>query len=323
VIKSYPAQPGLPIVVWDYNTRMITHAPTRPGRLAQAVYILKNYGLDRSKPFLASFKLGYRCNLSCIQCPFREMTAPELTYAQACRVLDNLHQRGSRIVVLEGGEPLLWQDGPYQARDIIEYARPRFFSVGVTTNGTLPLDVPADVLWVSVDGFKGTHNALRRAPVFDQVIANARASRHPRLMAHVTINAVNAPEIPALLGFLNGIFHGITVQFYYPYNRADALFLDFDRREKLLTEIIALKKGGVRVLNSAASLERLKRNTWRCRDALIDNANPDGSLQQGCYLKGRADIDCARCGFSPHTEVSLAIQGNIQAVMAGLRIFMT
>ncbi|HNR02252.1 MAG TPA: hypothetical protein PKK59_06940 [Anaerolineaceae bacterium] len=29
-------------------------------------------------------------------------------------------------------------------------------------------------------------------------------------------------------------------------------------------------------------------------------------LQQECYLRGRADIDCSRCGFSPYAEVSLA-----------------
>lgn len=301
---------------------MLPQTPTRPGRIAQASYILQNYVFARRKPFLASFKLTYRCNLHCLQCPFCELKSSELSYEQACRILDELYRRGNRMVVFEGGEPMLWRDGERRLHDLVWYARQRFFSVGVTTNGTQALDLPADVLWVSVDGLKETHNYLRGAPIFDRVIANALASAHPRLYAHVTINAINAPEIPELLNTLNGIFSGITIQFYYPYNRLDALFLDFDRRERLLTEIIDLKRSGIRVLNSTAALQALKRNTWICRDRLIDNANPDGSMQQGCYLKGRADIDCARCGFSPHTEISLACQGNLQAVQAGLRIFM-
>jgi len=85
----------------------------------------------------------------------------------------------------------------------------------MTTNGTQSLDVATDVLWVSVDGLRETHNSLRGAPVFDRIMANVRASRHPRLYAHVTINSVNADEVPALIEFLNGIFRGITIQFYY------------------------------------------------------------------------------------------------------------
>ncbi len=249
------------------------------------------------------------------------MQSEELSFDEACGIIDQLYARGNRLLMFEGGEPLLWRDGEKRVHDLVVYARERFFSVGVTTNGTRPLDVPSDVLWVSVDGLRDTHNRLRGAPVFDQVIQNARASRHPRLYAHVTVNSVNAEEIPELLNFLNDVFRGITLQFYYPYDHKDDLFLDFDRRENLLEEVIRLKRTGVNILNSYAALHALRRNDWVCRDTLIDNANPDGSLQQGCYLKDRADIDCSRCGFSPHTEVSLACRGNPQAIMAGYRIF--
>jgi hypothetical protein len=88
-----------------------------------------------------------------------------------------------------------------------------------------------------------------------------------------------------------------------------------------LEKIIQLKRSGIRILNSIAALQALKRNRWTCRDSLVDNANPDGTLHQGCYLKGRADIDCSRCGFSPHTEISLAFRGNPQAILAGFKIF--
>ena len=49
-------------------------------------------------------------------------------------------------------------------------AKRRFFSVGITTNGTLPLDVGSDVLWVSLDGLRKTHDRLRGAPVFERII---------------------------------------------------------------------------------------------------------------------------------------------------------
>ncbi len=295
--------------------------PSRPGFIPQSAEILRRYLLAQRKPFLASYKLTYRCNLRCQQCPFIELDSPDPTFAQAAATLDHLYERGSRIVIFEGGEPLLWRDGDRRVHDLVDYARTKFFSVGMTTNGTLPLDAPTDVLWVSIDGFAVTHNQLRGAPVFDRIMANVRAATHPRLYAHVTANAVNTDEIPALLKFLDPLFFGITIQFYYPYNRRDELFLDFERRAALLEEIIGLKREGVKIVNSMPALRALMANTWTCRDWLMDNANPDGSLNHGCYLKGRADIDCARCGFSPHTEISLAFGGNLSAVQAGLRVF--
>ena len=275
----------------------------------------------KHKPLLASFKLTYRCNLRCQQCPFYAMESPDPTFEQAKAVLDNLYKRGSRMVVMEGGEPLLWHDRDHTIHELVIYARQKFFSVGMTTNGTLPLDVPTDVLWVSIDGLRETHNQLRNVEIFDRIITNIKASNHPKLFAHITINKVNAAEIPDLLQFLQTLVRGITVQFYYPYNRQDALFLDFDQRELLLTEIIKMKRQGVPILNSVPALQALKRNTWRCYDNLIDNANPDGSVSQGCYLRGRSDIDCARCGFSPHTEISLACRANLRSAWAGLKIF--
>lgn len=284
-------------------------------------YLFYHYVLQRDKPLLASFKLTYRCNLRCQQCPFYEMETEELTFPQVVDILDRLYQRGNRLVVLEGGEPMMWKDGEFTIHDVVDAARKRFFSVGMTTNGTFPLDVAVDTLWVSIDGMEKTHNELRDAPIFSKIMENIGRSQHPRLFAHSTINSINADEIPDLIQFLQNKVKGITVQFYYPYNHKDELFLDFERRERLLEEIIQMKKAGYPILNSVAALKALKRNTWKCDDRLIDNANPDGSITQGCYLKNRADIDCSKCGFSPHTEISLACQANPQSILAGHKIF--
>lgn len=284
-------------------------------------YLFSHYILTRQKPMLASFKLTYSCNLQCKQCPFYEMKAAKLRFREACEILNQLAARGNRLIVFEGGEPFLWHDQGYDLGDIILEAKKRFFSVGVTTNGTFPLNVPADVIWVSLDGLQATHDLLRGSPVFDIALSNIRKTAHPRVYAHITINEINAPEIPDLVRFLENKVAGMTIQFYYPYNHQDDLFLEFERREKLLEELILLKKEGYKILNSIPALQALKRNTWKCDDRLIDNANPDGSISQGCYLKNRSDIDCSKCGFSPHTEISLACRGNLQSILAGRKIF--
>jgi MoaA/NifB/PqqE/SkfB family radical SAM enzyme len=285
-------------------------------------HILKTYMLERQrKPFLVSFKPTYRCNLRCLQCPFYNLGGQDLPFNNACDLLERLYQRGNRLLILEGGEPMLWRDGSHTIYDLVAEAKKRFYCVGMTTNGTLPLDAPVDVLWVSIDGFATTHDRLRGAVVYDRIMRNIRDSQHPNIYAHITINNQNHTEIPDLVRFLSGLVKGITVQFYYPYNRHDELFLDFERRAVLLDRLIALKQAGFPLRNSLSSLQVLRHNSWRCVDWLVDSANPDGTISQGCYLRGRSDIDCARCGFSPYTEISLAYQGNLQAVLAGVRIF--
>jgi Fe-coproporphyrin III synthase len=275
----------------------------------------------RRRPFLASCKLTHRCNLRCQQCPFAGQAGQDPAYQQVTGLLDQLHQRGDRVVIFEGGEPLLWRDGERGFADIAAYARTRFAVVGVTTNGTLPLDVPVDILWVSLDGFAETHNRLRGAAIFDRVIDNIHRSAHPRIYAHLTGNAQNHRELPDLARYLSPLVKGITVQFYYPYGGEDDLFLNWPERRALLETLLALQRQGVPILNSPAALRALMKNTWRCHPWRIDCTDPDGRVWQGCYVSGRGIVDCAKCGFSPYTEMSLAFQGNIPAIRAGLRIF--
>lgn len=285
-------------------------------------YVLKNYIFSsKKKPFLCSYKLTYNCNLKCDQCPFHTMKSKDPSFEEVKETLDLLYDRGNRIIVFEGGEPMLWKDGSYDIHDIVKAAKNKFFSVGMTTNGTLPLDVDTDILWVSIDGFKDMHNSLRNSNIFDKVMKNIKSSSHPKLFAHITVNSKNYSEVPELTKFLQKNVKGTTIQFYYPYNNKDELFLDFDKRERLLENIITLKKEGYSVLNSYAGLEAMKRNKWKCIDWLVDNANPDGSIVHGCYLKDRTDRDCSKCGFSPHVEISLAYKGNLKAIKAGVDIF--
>jgi hypothetical protein len=84
---------------------------------------------------------------------------------------------------------------------------------------------------------------------------------------------------------------------------------------------MGMKKDGYPILNSIPALRAMQTARWRCLPWLIDCVNPDGRISQGCYLQGRAEIDCLKCGFTPYTEISLAFRGNPRAILAGMRIF--
>ncbi len=188
------------------------------------------------------------------------------------------------IVVFEGGEPLLWQDGRYNLYDLIAYSKRHFPRVAVTTNGTFPLDVPADILWVSLDGLRESQDRLRSRS-FDKVWSNLRASRHGRLFVHYTVNRMNLHDIRPLLEKLKDIqaFGGMTVQIFYPYGQGEApLSLSESDRRAVLEEVIEMKKQGLPILNSAGRLRAMIRNDWRCHEDILINVDPDGTITRGC-----------------------------------------
>lgn len=260
-------------------------------------------------------------------CPFYKMTGvgSSINYPRAIAVLDRLKKRGNLVVIFEGGEPLLWSDANYTLIDLLHEAKKRFARIGITTNGTLPLPLEADVIWVSIDGFKSTHDRLRSAS-FDTVMENVFKSEHPNLLAHVTINLANVDEIPELIVFLHNLkrFRGITCQLHYSYEAdEEVLNLTKDKRAWVLNELIKLKKSGYSIFNSTRALEALVDNRWYCHDFWIDNADPAGNIFQGCYVKGhtKQQANCIDCGFSPFTEASLAHRFVPEAIIAGIKIF--
>ncbi|HPL88159.1 MAG TPA: radical SAM protein, partial [Deltaproteobacteria bacterium] len=205
-------------------------------------------GIRRRRiPLIASFKLTYRCNLACRGCPFHsraDRKHAHMDFFTARRCLDALRYLGCRIVIFEGGEPLLWKDDEYSFRDLVQLARRSFLCVGATTNGTLPLDAPTDVLWVSIDGLKATHDDLRSGS-YDRVISNIRSSRHPKLFVHYTLNSRNFREFPAAVDALCSLerVRGITVQLFYPYGQGEEnLRLSQEERREALATAAKLKR---------------------------------------------------------------------------------
>ncbi len=288
------------------------------------IYFVKYYIkslLGKKRPLLGGIKLTNNCNLKCEHCPFWKKPKESLSFKHAVSVMKTLYQQGVRIIIIEGGEPFLWRDGEYGIEDIVKEAKKIFFSVGITTNGTFPIEVNANIIWVSIDGLKNTHDRIRCGS-FDKIISNIEASSHPRIYAHITINSLNRKEIPELVKFLSSNVKGITVQFHYPYleGEKDLSLSDFERKN-VLEELIVMKKQGLPVANTYTCLRALKDNRWKCHPWMIASVEPDGRITHGCYVKNRGKISCEKCGFSAHTEISLAYSGCLESILLGNKIF--
>lgn len=283
--------------------------------------------LRRKIPLLASFKLTYQCNINCRGCPFHlrahDGDDVQMTWEQALAALAILKERGTRIVVFEGGEPLLWSDGGHTLSELVLHAQKLFSTVAVTTNGTLPLNVPADILWVSLDGLPATQDRLRSGS-FDRVWQNLKTAHHPRIFIHFTMNSENWRDLEGLLELLDElpVVRGVTVQLFYPYGQGEApLSLRPEERRAALENVLRLKNK-YPILNSRRSLRAMIVNDWRCHDDILINVDPDGQVTMGCYARNRGPISCPDCGFTPVAEASGALDLHPGSLLAGLRIFM-
>jgi MoaA/NifB/PqqE/SkfB family radical SAM enzyme len=290
-------------------------------------YFLKYYFntqlLGKRTPLLAGFKITHKCNLTCRHCPFWHENLPHMTFQEIQGVLKKLYDMGIRILLIEGGEPFLWRDGKYGLQDVVDEAKRYFLSVGVTTNGTISLDLDSNSLWVSLDGLRETHNNIRGQDIFDRVMAHIESCTHPNLYVNTTINSLNWQEIPDLVKFLKDKVKGVTIQFYYPYEKTDRLMLTTEQRVKVLDDLIRLKREGWPVVNSFRALESLKANNWtpRCKEWMIASIEPDGTITQGCYVKNRGTVQCGVCGFSTNTELTLAYELVFESINVGRKVF--
>jgi Fe-coproporphyrin III synthase len=287
-----------------------------------APFLAYNLG-GRIRPVLAGYKITNKCNLKCVHCPYWKRSGPDENFEGVVATLTRLRQMGVRILILEGGEPLLWRDSERSIRDVVAEARNLFPCVCMTTNGILPWgDLPLDRVWVSLDGPPPIHDAIRGEGTFEQVWDNLEREGKGRAFVSTTINATNASAIPDLLTMLRSLVEGVTIQFHYPYEGLpDPLFIPVVERRPILEELIRLKQLGYPVANSFSSLLELKNERWTCEDRLLANAEPDGTILHGCYLKNRGSSECSLCGFTAHNEMSLAFRGGFQSILTGAKIF--
>jgi len=290
-------------------------------------FYLRRKVLRQEIPLLASFKLTYECNLRCRACPFHQRMNEgnsHMAWDRAIGALRKLRNSGARIVVFEGGEPFLWRDGTHDLNDLILYAKNLFMRVAVTTNGTFPLDIPADVIWVSLDGSKETHDGLR-SESFDRAWDNLKMADHPKILIHFTMNKKNWQDLDVLLKKLEDVpaVRGLTLQLFYPYGQGEEqLALSPEERKLALEKAISLKGSGYPILNSKNRLKAMIENDWICHDDILANVDPDGVITSGCYVKRRGEINCRDCGFTPVAEASGALDMIPGSIFAGWRIYL-
>ncbi len=286
-----------------------------------ACYLFKTKILHQEIPFIGGLVINEKCNLHCKQCDVANRNIPDLSYENIRRGLQIFYDKGIRSIFIEGGEPFLWRDGNYKLEDVIKLARKiGFHLVSIYTNGTFPINISTDSVFVSIDGLKETTNDLRGngTNIYDKVIKNMKESSHPNIIINYTINSRNQNEIEAFCEEMSKIeqIKGIFFYFHTPYSGFDELFLDMKKKKQIIERILNLKRKGYKIFNSTACLKGVYKDNW-IRPSKICYVYADNKLYQCCRALGNDDA-CKNCGYLGYPEIIYILKLKPSAIISAL-----
>ena len=280
--------------------------------------------LGRTTPIVGSLIVTDRCNLSCRHCAVANLRRTDYPFRRLRLDLESLHTQGVRIVLLYGGEPMLWHEGERTLPDVIAEARLVGIPVvGVVSNGTRGLDLPdADIVLVSVDGTRQHHDAIR-GRTFDKVLGNIASTTTRNLCLYMAVNRINVDDVEFVAELARSLptVRGVSYNVHTPYPGTEDLTLSDDQRRDVCRRIRRLIHRGYPVLNFASAMSRVADFSAPrpCRQCVLVE---DGEQ----WICGRCiDVPglCEQCGFFFASELSLLFRGDARVLLEAVRRYRT
>ena len=307
--------------------------------------LIKPLAAMKPVPLFVSWCLTEKCNLTCAHCAIHRNPRPEIGTKDVLAVIDRLRAAGTRIISFSGGETLMRQD----ITAILDYCGRRGIRTRVTSNGLLvPRKIDSiaslDVLKLSVDGTKETHEAMRGPGSFGALHA-AIASASRRRMKVVFSTALTEINMKDCLFVLDLAAQHDTIVTFQPLERRRGLgekqyldlLPDLAAYRRLISFLMTEKTSGNRHIgNSLPGLYQLWR--WPVGHRVACHAgrwflhvNTEGKLLP-CDRMG-SGIDpledgaieslrhvplepgpCEACWKNNTLELNLALSGNLSAI---------
>ncbi len=152
------------------------------------------------------------CNLKCVHCYAHAKDAKfenELSTKEGFKLIDDLAEFGSPVMLFSGGEPLVRKDLP----ELAEYAVKKGMRAVISTNGTLITkdmakrlkDVGLSYVGISLDGMEKINDKFRGYKgAFKAALKGIENSKNAGIKVGLrfTINKFNVAEIPAIFDLL-------------------------------------------------------------------------------------------------------------------------
>lgn len=276
--------------------------------------------LRRRDPIVGSLIVTDRCNLACRHCGVANLRGTDSPFERIRADLRRLYGEGVRILLLYGGEPLLWRDGDRTLNDVIAEARAVGFPiVQVVTNGTRGLDLSgADLLLVSLDGTREHHDALR-GPTYGRVLAALEDAPRRSICLYMAVNRLNLADVEhvAELAVALPSVRAASYNLHTPYPGTEDLTLGPEQRRDVCDRIGRLIRDGYPILNLASALPRAVdlRAPRPCPQCVVIEDGRQWTCGRCSEIRGL----CEQCGFLFAGELSLLFRGDPRVVLEAVR----
>lgn len=248
--------------------------------------ILLSKATSRRIPLLANILVTNRCNLKCFYCfpQVFERKTHEFTTEELLNLIDEFSKRGTEVVVLLGGEPLLRDD----IGVIIDYVKSKNMICEMITNGYLVEKKINDVkkldsLCVSVDGDEENNDKNRAKGSYKKALEAIRLAKdnniNTRIHAVMTRYTLNSLDHLMELGKKLDVTVNVSQATVHTVH--NALNLTDDEIRTLWIKLKEYRKRGYPVGNSESTLDYVIRWPYSYSDIIFkDNnghkTNPNG-----------------------------------------------
>lgn len=258
--------------------------------------------LGDKSPIVASLKITQRCNLRCTHCSWKNKITEELPTKRWKEVIQDVWDRGCKVVVFEGGEPTLRAD----LQELIEYSSSLGLKSIVVTNGTQDLTkITPNRIWISVEGEKDVHDRIRGKGTFEKIMQTIEKNRNKNIITLTTISKTNVNDIEKICETFSGRVQGFIFNFLYPYKDIEEVALTNGEKRETAERLLELRKK-YRILNSVSYLKAVGTR-WKCYPQLLISATADGKFSESCMVGHLESCNCQLCDMSCYAELAHAM----------------
>ena len=277
--------------------------------------LFQYYLFHKRIPLTVSYLTTYRCNQHCRYCDWGKMGGRELETEEAIRLIQSLSGQGVVKLGFAGGESLCRDD----INVLLEVAHKSGLIISISSNGKAIGDhIDAilkyvDVVQLSLDGKKETHDALRGENTYEHVIQAIKMLRGKgqKLITNTVMTKQNLADFPFILDQAEKYGYRALFQPVFEYKiSADedviqSLRPSLDEMRTTVEYLIQQKRHGRPVGNSVAFFRYIQK-TWDRQQTVKCHANdlfctidPVGNVLPCCFDVAQDErFNAAKLGFA-------------------------
>lgn len=250
---------------------------------------------------VGSIDVTKRCNLRCEHCYFfaEEHKEVELTVDEWIEKFEAMKAAGDPMLLCTwvGGEPMV-------RKQLIDVGRKYFKHNTIVTNGTMELPEWTDCTWViSIDGTEEAFAKMRAPGIYQKIKENVLRHSDLKIQISCVLTSLTVDCIEDLIVEWGPLARGgIIFDFFTPVNKLDeSLWLDWETRDRIIDDLVALKRkfpGVINMLDSTLDLMRSQNSRSVTDNCLFKEKaftlGADGKPKGKCMMGDNAD--CDKCG---------------------------